>query len=84
MDYHCPALKPFFVKSHQTIRRWIMDEFKQQRRKIKDELKLAKSKIHISFDLWTSPNSMAICAVVAHFIDKDLRNRSTLIGMRRI
>lgn len=27
---------------------------------------------------------MAICAVVAHFIDKDLRNRSTLIGMRRV
>jgi hypothetical protein len=29
-------------------------------------------------------NSMVICAVVAHFIDKDLHNRSTLIGMSRV
>jgi hypothetical protein len=82
--YICPALEPFFVKTGKTIRRWILEEFKKQRVRVKDELGLAKSMIHVSFDLWTSPNSLGFVAAVAHFLDKDLKNRSLLIGMRRV
>lgn len=82
--YICPALQPFFVKAGNTIRRWIMIEFKKQRVRVKDEMALAMSLIRISFDLWTSPNTLGIVAVVAHFLDKDLINRSLLIGMRRV
>jgi hypothetical protein len=82
--YICPALEQLLVRTGGTIRRWIIKEFEKQILLIKNELAQAKSQIHISFDLWTSPNSLAFCAVVAHFIDKDLRNRSILIGMPRI
>jgi hypothetical protein len=82
--YICPALDPLLVKAGNTIRRWIMTEFKRQKQVICNELAQAKSQISISFDLWTSPNSLAFCAVVAHFIDKDLHNRSTLIGLPRV
>ena len=44
----------------------------------------AKSRIHISFDLWTSLNGFAICAVCAHFVSSDFRNHSVLLGMKRM
>jgi hypothetical protein len=44
--------------------------------------------ITISSDLWTSPNSLPLVAAavgfVAHYLDKDLVNKSTLIGMHRV
>jgi hypothetical protein len=52
--------------------------------RIKDKIGLLRSLIHISFDLWTSPNSLRIIAVMAHFLDKKLNNRSLLIGIRRV
>jgi hypothetical protein len=48
------------------------------------ELATAKSRIHISADLWKSPNSLPIVGIVAHYLDKDLVVQSTLIGMRRV
>jgi hypothetical protein len=61
-----------------------MIKFKKQRVRIKDKIGLLRSLIHISFDLWTSPNSLRIIVVMAHFLDKKLNNRSLLIGIRRV
>ena len=63
---------------------WIIKEFERQKLEIKKELAGARSRIHISSDLWTSPNSLRLVGIVAHYLDKDLINKSTLIGMRRI
>jgi hypothetical protein len=82
--YCCPAIEPFLVKSGATIRRWIFMEFKRQRIRVKDELAQAQSLAHNSFDLWTSLNLLGMVAVVACFLDRDLRNQSLLIGMRRM
>jgi hypothetical protein len=61
-----------------------MIEFKKQRVRVKDEISLTTSLIYISFDLWTSLNSLRIVAVMAYFLDKGLNNRSLLIGIRRV
>ena len=34
---------PYLIKSHTTVRKWIMDEFKEQRKRAKAELAQAKS-----------------------------------------
>lgn len=39
--------------------------------------------IHISFDLWTSPNRLAFIAIFAHFLDREYRQQNRLIGFRR-
>jgi hypothetical protein len=44
----------------------------------------ARSRIYISFDLWSSPNSYTLCGIVAHFAGQDCHNYSVLIGLRRI
>jgi hypothetical protein len=37
---------------------------------VKEDLGLSKSKIHISFDLWTSTNKLAMLGVVATLPDE--------------
>ncbi|KAF5229478.1 hypothetical protein FANTH_14191 [Fusarium anthophilum] len=50
---------------------------------IKAELRNALTAVHISFDLWTSPNRFAIMAVFAHFIDQLGHQQSRLLALRR-
>jgi hypothetical protein len=52
--------------------------------RVKGELTLLKFIIHINFDLWSSPNSLGLIIVIAHFLNKDLKNRSLLTGIRRV
>ena len=78
------AIELFFVKAGSTVKRWIFEEFEKKRLEIKTELATARSRIHVSFDGWALPNGLAIVGVVVHCLDKDLINRSYLMGMRRI
>jgi hAT family C-terminal dimerisation region len=66
------------------MRKWVMDEFEGMRLQVKNELSVAKSRIHISFDLWTSPNGYAICGICAHFVGSNNRNCNALIAMKRL
>lgn len=47
-------------------------------------MRQARSNIHLSFDLWTSANSIAFVAVVGHYIDDSGRLQTTLMGLRRV
>jgi hypothetical protein len=64
------GLSKYLAKSHNTIRRWIMDEFLIHKEKVKKKIRESSGMIHISFDLWTSPNKKAIVAICAHYLDK--------------
>jgi hypothetical protein len=55
-----------------------------QKQIVDNVLGRAVSRIHISFDLWTSPNRYAICGVVAHFISHQYSNQSVLLTMKRL
>lgn len=57
--------------SHQTVKKWIMRQYEDQKEKVKQRIQSARSRIHISCDLWTSPNSLAILGVVAHYVTED-------------
>ena len=82
---HChQGLAPYLVKSADTVRGWIMQEFEKQKLEIKKELATARSRIHISSDLWTSPNRLPVVGIVAHYLDKNLKVQNHLIGMRRV
>jgi hypothetical protein len=61
-----------------------MQEFEKQKLEIKKELATARSRIHISSDLWTSPNRLPVVGIVAHYLDKNLKVQNHLIGMRRV
>jgi hypothetical protein len=78
------TIKPYLV-SRNTIRNWAENEFIEAQQQIVDDvLGRAISRIHISFDLWTSPNGYAICGVVAHFVGHQYSNQSVLLAMKRL
>lgn len=62
-----------------------MRDFQQRRERIKGWLQRRKSKrIHFSFDLWSSPNHLAMIAVVAHFVSEDSKVEAPLLALRSL
>ena len=51
---------------------------------LKEELASAISAIHLSFDLWTSPNGLAILGTLCYFIDKAGHPQHRLLGLDRV
>ena len=78
------AIEPYLVQSAQTIRNWAQSEYETAQLEIKQVVRAARSRIHISFDLWTSPNGYSLCAVCAHFVGSNLRNTTALLGLKRM
>jgi hypothetical protein len=72
------------IPGRKTIRKWIVMEFEKRKKELRHELRAARSNIHISFDLWTSPNCYAIMAIVAHYIDSSGERQAKLIALRSI
>ena len=72
------------IPGRKTIRKWIIEEFEQRKKELRHELRAARSNIHISFDLWTSPNCYAIMAIIAHYIDSNGIRQAKLIALRSL
>jgi hypothetical protein len=74
----------YLVQSGSTIRNWVEEEYLYAMIEIEKVLAAAFSKIHISFDLWTSPNGYAFCGIMAHFVGQGHCARSLLLGLKRM
>lgn len=74
--------------SAASLRRWAIQAFQEEKDRMKEVLKKSASKIHVSFDGWSSPNGYAVLAVVAHFIilgpDLKYRNQAVLLALKRM
>jgi hAT family C-terminal dimerisation region len=76
-----PALLP---ASHNTVRNWVVKSYEQRKQKVIKQLQNARSNIHLSFDLWTSPNHHAFNAIVAHYVTSEYKVVSTLLAFRNL
>src|SRR5579859_1340301 len=74
----------FIPRSGDTVRSWILARFNQARDEIKEHFAMAVSNIHISCDMWSSPNNYALLGVGGHFTNPDHRQRTSMIGMPRV
>ena len=61
-----------------------MRTFELEKDYIRASLLNSLSKIHISCDLWTSPNSLAILGTVAHFIAENSDLRNPVLALREL
>ena len=94
MEIESPALKrlleyldPRSVKAittANTIRADCIRYFEIAKNTVIKALLHAKSRIHISFDLWTSPNFKAMNAITAHWTNEDWKVQSTLVAIREL
>lgn len=71
-----PSIDKLLPGCGNTLRALVMEAFNKRKKHLKGVLARAVSKIHFSFDLWTSPNHLALLGVVAHFIDEFGQNQS--------
>lgn len=78
------GLGDMLPRASSTLRRWILAEYSKHKLLLKEDMQLALSNVHISFDMWSSPNSYAIVSVYGHFIDKRGIRRTELLGFRRL
>ncbi|KAK4150430.1 ribonuclease H-like domain-containing protein [Chaetomidium leptoderma] len=65
-----------------STRQRLADPFAIKKKVVQQELAASVSKIHLAFDLWTSPNRLAILAVSAHFIDAQNSLQQRLLALR--
>lgn len=71
-----PSIHKLMPGCGNTMRVLIIDAFKVRKAKLKETLKRAPSKTSFSFDLWTSPNHLALLGIVVHFINEFGQNQS--------
>jgi hypothetical protein len=79
-----PRIFSYIYTAGNSVRRFILNEFQQRRSSLANDLCTARSKIHLSFDLWSSPNSLSLCGVVAYYLIADFTNRAILVGLKRV
>lgn len=72
---------PLF-KSRATVPRLLGKTFVVHKENIAKKLALARSKIHLTTDCWTSPNKTAYQAVTAHFVDEFLSLSKATLALR--
>jgi hypothetical protein len=84
LSYLNKAIDTWLPKNHQSIKTWIIRQYEDHKENIKRLIQLARSKVHISCDLWTSPNFLAMLGVVAHFISADGRLQHCVLALKDI
>lgn len=82
-----PAIKPFLC-SRMSLRRWIQKDYIIGREAVKLRLKQARSKRHVSFDIWSAPSfKYSFIGVFVHCIletPEGPKCYSIQVGLRRI
>jgi hypothetical protein len=73
---------PYLPTSNSTLRNWIEKEFEKGKNKIKSMLRKSRGKIHLSFDLWTSPNGHALAGIVSHFVEMHYMRHHGKVGRK--
>lgn len=71
LSYLNPDMDKYLITSHVTAGKWVNRQYDIEKESKKQHLQNARSKIHISTDLWTSPGEKAIMAIVAHSFSED-------------
>lgn len=77
-------INTWLPRSHNTVQGWVVRQYEAQKAKIKASLKRSTTRIHVNCDLWSSPNSLAILGVIAHFITRDKELRHVVLALREI
>jgi len=72
------------ITTANTIQADCIQYFETARNTIISILSSAMSRIHLTWDLWTSPNFKAMIAITAHWTDQNWKIKSTLMAIQEI
>jgi BED zinc finger len=90
-EFHtfCATLNPqaadHLATSHNTVSSLVDNTWQIHKDLVRKKLQSAISSIHISLDIWTSPNRHLLLGICAHFIDQpDELRRKALLALRPV
>jgi hypothetical protein len=89
-EFHvfCQALNPkssdLITTTHTEISRMITHSFQLQKDIVRRRVQSALTSIHLSIDIWTSPNNHLLLAVCAHFINSQENQIKALLALRTV
>jgi hypothetical protein len=84
LNYINDDIDTWLPTSHTTITHWVLRQFSSIKEQMKSRLHSALTDIHISCDLWTSPNYLPILGVISHYISKDGQFESAILALADI
>ena len=79
-----PAIEDLLISSPATIAAYIRRSYSYFREGIKEKLQKAKSRIHFSSDMWSSPNRKGFLGVTAQWVDEAYTLQKALLGMPEV
>lgn len=76
-----PEVESLLVESHSSIPIHIERSFRKHHATVKSRLQNARSQIHYSINLWTSPNRKSFLGICAQFVDNEYVLRKALLAL---
>ena len=89
-EFHalCQALNSqcegMITTAHSTIRNKITTAWTSHKDIVRRDLQSAISNIHLSLDIWTSPNGHLLLAICAHYTNHLLQRAKALLALRKV
>jgi hypothetical protein len=79
-----PELAVAVWEDHKTLSKHVRKSYEDRFTEIAHLLKSARTRIHVSCDIWTSTNGLSLLGTVAHFVDKSNTKRTVLVALPRL
>jgi hypothetical protein len=86
MLYCSPALQgnDILPKSGTSVKTWLLEYFLLSQLVLIQLLLDSSTKVHISFDLWSSINHYSMLGIIGHFIDRNFKARTIMLGLKHL
>jgi len=78
------TISTLLPKSSRTIKNWIDRQYNLHLAQITLHIQSRLSRIHVSFDLWTSAATQAYLSVVFYYVDTDCKRHTRLVALERV
>jgi hypothetical protein len=88
LSFFNPCAKEVLPTSHNTLARYTVKSFNHQKELIRKLLKESSTRIHLSADIWTSPNNYLTLGLVGSFVqisdDEKPQRVRVLLGLQEV
>ena len=84
LEYISPPANKILPNAAATVEKHAFELFAEGKRRLRHIMLSALSGIHITCDIWTSPNHLGILAVVAHFTAESLERRKITLAIKEL
>jgi len=80
-----PEIEGYITTAHSEVTKMIQRSWQGQKDIVRKKLQSALSSIHLSLDIWTSPNNLLLLGICAHFVEQSEEKLSkALLALRTV